>query len=267
MSLDTLKEYELNPRKASKEQLKKLQSYMEELGDLGGVIHEENTDSIIGGNQRVKIMSEGEIEITESYKKPTKQGTTAIGWIIWKGERYSYRKVKWSEEQTKKANIIANKFEAGEFDWQMLHKHFDRLELADLEFTDAELANLNRFDELLDYDNEMVSELTGISDEVYDPQAVIQQQKATVTPNADKDSTTGATPEQSKPQLGYTPAHTIPTDGPKASMDDYSRYEIVMLHTNKVEFVKTLTEIKNKMGFDTQEESIMHLVRNYAKDS
>lgn len=50
---------------------------------------------------------------------------------------------------------------------------------------------------------------------------------------------------------------------PKASDDKYSKFELVMEHTNKVSLVETLDDIRENFGYDKIEEALMHMVRAY----
>src|SRR5688500_12599476 len=106
-----MKAYSKNARKISEQQLADLESFLRELGDLGGIVHDLNSDQIIGGNQRSKVfdINDCKIEIEHRMKKPDAQGTVGLGYVIWKGKRYSYRQVRWTPKQCEKANIVANK--------------------------------------------------------------------------------------------------------------------------------------------------------------
>ncbi|MCI0563624.1 MAG: hypothetical protein MN733_34560, partial [Nitrososphaera sp.] len=54
--------------------------------------------------------------ITQRYRKPTRTGTVAEGYVIADGERYHYREVNWDEETHAAANIAANNpYISGEF--------------------------------------------------------------------------------------------------------------------------------------------------------
>lgn len=114
-------QYKDNPRETNDTRLNQLESNLRELGDLSGVVHEVNTDQIICGNQRTKLMklSKENIEILERFEKPDEQGTIAIGFIIYQGNKYNFRQVSWTEEQIKKAAIIAN-VHAGFWDFDAL---------------------------------------------------------------------------------------------------------------------------------------------------
>jgi len=134
-----MKEFENNPRKISKEDLETLQSNIVELGDLSGIVHDRDTDEIIGGNQRSKVINinKCKIELVKEFETPDDQGTIAIGYVIYKGSKLNYRLVVWTPQQIEKANITANKL-GGEFDLAML-QHFDEKDLMKWGFKDYEL--------------------------------------------------------------------------------------------------------------------------------
>ena len=113
-----MKKYENNPRQIKESKLKTLHKNLEDLGDLSGITHDETTDEIITGNQRSTVfdINNCKIEITEEMKEPNEQGTIALGYVIWEGKRYSYRKVRWNEDQRKRACIVAN-ISSGEWDF------------------------------------------------------------------------------------------------------------------------------------------------------
>lgn len=116
-----MKEYNRNPRKISREQLKQLKANIQELGDLSGIVHDLNTDEIITGNQRSRVIdiNKCEVVITEKYDKPTPQGTVAWGYIIFEGQKLNYRQVCWSDQQRAKACITANAL-GGDWDYEVL---------------------------------------------------------------------------------------------------------------------------------------------------
>lgn len=143
-----MKQYDINPRHISDSELQQLKENLRELGDLSGIVHDVNSDYIISGNQRSKVfdINDCEITITEQYDPPTETGTIAHGFIIWNNEKYAYRKVDWTQEQCKKANITANKL-GGEFDWDELANSFDVEELTEWGFEDEELFGDGMFEE------------------------------------------------------------------------------------------------------------------------
>jgi DNA modification methylase len=115
--LTDFKRYHKNPRRISEKQLKEMESWMEELGDLSGIVIDLNSQEIIGGNQRSKILEEGESVLQDV--DPKKDGTVAWGYLEWKGRRFNLRHVRWTPEQCERANIIANKA-GGEWDFEIL---------------------------------------------------------------------------------------------------------------------------------------------------
>jgi hypothetical protein len=135
-----MKKYEKNPRTLTAQQKKDLERDLRELGDLSGIVHEEQSDQIIGGNQRSDIfdVNSCEIEIHTTYDPPTKTGTVAIGFIHWNGERYPYRLVRWTEEQCDRANITANRA-GGDWNWDKLVEGFGKDDLKNWGFEDKEL--------------------------------------------------------------------------------------------------------------------------------
>jgi hypothetical protein len=140
--LTSLKPYFKNPRKITEQNFKRLGETLMELGDLSGVVVNNLTGEVIGGNQRVEFFKRNReactLEITKRYEKPTPTGTVAIGYILDAGERYSYREVEWDEKTAEKANIIANR-SAGFWDNDILANQFDVIELKDWGFSDMEL--------------------------------------------------------------------------------------------------------------------------------
>lgn len=132
--------YHKNPRLITEKQFENLKSWLAELGDLSGIVHDLNSNELIGGNQRSRVMMHGkhEIIITESFNKPTNTGTVALGYVLWNGEKYNYRQVRWTPEQCEKANIIANKA-GGTWDIDILANQFDLQNLSNWGFESWEL--------------------------------------------------------------------------------------------------------------------------------
>lgn len=139
-----MKEYAKNPRKITADQLEQLKANIEELGDLSGIVHDLNSDEIISGNQRSKIIdiNNCEIEIVKKYKKPTKQGTVALGYVFWEGQKLNYRQVRWTEKQCEKACITANKL-GGEFDYEILEEQFNTEDLTNWGFSEKEFGSFD----------------------------------------------------------------------------------------------------------------------------
>ena len=105
-----MKHYHKNPRQITEKQFSQLQSWLEEFGDLSGIVHNVKTDEIIGGNQRAEamhFMNGTKPTIEHTYRKPTRTGTVAEGYFTYKGERINYRRVDWTAKKSEKATIIA----------------------------------------------------------------------------------------------------------------------------------------------------------------
>lgn len=135
-----IKEFENNPRKINDRQKKLLLDSMKKYGDLSCIVHNIQDDQLVGGNQRSKAIdiNSCKIEITKELKKPNKVGTIAYGFVVWKGERFMYRKVDWDKATAKAANVVANKL-GGVFDDEMLASGFQFDELIGLGFEEEEL--------------------------------------------------------------------------------------------------------------------------------
>lgn len=120
------KNYHKNPRHITRQRQADLRDHMIELGDLSGVTFDLNSKELITGNQRGTVIdiNNAQITYTEEFDVPTKTGTVALGYILFEGERFNYREVRWSKAQCEKANIIAN-VAAGEWDMDILSAEFD----------------------------------------------------------------------------------------------------------------------------------------------
>jgi galactitol-specific phosphotransferase system IIB component len=138
-----MKSYHKNPRKISDESLNDLAKWMKELGDLGGIVHDLNSDEIISGNQRMKVidLSIAEIEIAQTFDPPTQQGTVALGYVIFENEKFAYRQVAWTAEQCERAVIIANKA-GGKWDNWILKEQFDLTVLEESGFSADEIESI-----------------------------------------------------------------------------------------------------------------------------
>lgn len=134
-----MKEYHKNPRKITPKQLEQLKTNIQELGDLSGIVHDLNTDEIISGNQRSKVIdiNKCEVVITEKYDTPNQQGTVAWGYVLFEGQKLNYRQVRWDERQREKANITANAL-GGDWDYDILEDKFDGMDLVDWGLTKLE---------------------------------------------------------------------------------------------------------------------------------
>jgi len=132
--------YHKNPRQITAKQYEALAVDLAELGDLGGIVHDLNSDEIIGGNQRSRVfdLNACDVVLTEILPEPDAQGTVAHGYVLWKGNKYAYRQVRWTERQAERANIVANK-RGGTWDMDILADQFEVSDLLDWGFEPFEL--------------------------------------------------------------------------------------------------------------------------------
>lgn len=118
-NLSDLKPNERNPRTISDAKLGMLKKAIAEFGDLSGIVFNRRTGQLVGGHQRVKVLPEDALVSKTEFKKPTRTGTVAEGYVSVDGERIRYREVDWDETKEKAANIAANRG-AGEWDEKLL---------------------------------------------------------------------------------------------------------------------------------------------------
>lgn len=127
MEVKNLKPYHKNPRKITKDEFALLSASLVEFGDLSGIVLNRATGEVIGGNQRTQFFKlhpeKTEIKIEQEYLTPTESGTVAQGYVMYEGERYTYREVQWEAEKAERANILANKA-GGTWDFDILANAF-----------------------------------------------------------------------------------------------------------------------------------------------
>lgn len=117
-----------NPRKVTNEKLDLLRKAIHAHGDISGFVFNRKTQTLVCGHQRAKVLGDdAEIVIEHTFKKPTKTGTVAQGFVNLNGERFAYREVMWSPEQEKAASIAAN-HNAGEWDNALLSEWLSELD-------------------------------------------------------------------------------------------------------------------------------------------
>lgn len=119
MKISELKANPKNPRKISDTERAKLSASLEEFGDLGSVVFNEQTGRLVGGHQRSKALKDAIIKIVNKYDPPTKTGTVADGYAMVGEEKFSYRVVRWSESREMEALLAANKIQ-GQWDTNLL---------------------------------------------------------------------------------------------------------------------------------------------------
>jgi hypothetical protein len=135
-----MQHYHKNPRTITKKQFADLQDSLKRLGDLSGVVHDLSSDEIIGGNQRMDVfdLKTAQIELVERLDAPDAQGTVARGWVIWQGQKYTYRAVMWDAKTREEANIRANKA-GGDWNMDILANQFEIPDLIEWGFKPFEL--------------------------------------------------------------------------------------------------------------------------------
>lgn len=140
-----MKPYHKNPRRINDRQLEDLTTWLAELGDLSGIVHDLNSDEIIGGNQRSRIFDINACEtvLVEELPVPDEQGTVAFGYVLWQGKKYAYRQVRWTERQAEQANIVANRA-GGEWDFEILASDFEVHDLLAWGFDPVELGIIGK---------------------------------------------------------------------------------------------------------------------------
>ena len=144
-------EYHKNPRFISRENLDNLEEWLIQFGDLGVLTVDINTWQVVSGNQRNKIININEciIEDLHVLDVMTKAGTVAWAYVIYNGERFPIRFVKWDEKQVEQAVIIANK-SGGIWDIEKLLNEFDNELLLESGWSEEELIGV--FDDEEDKD-------------------------------------------------------------------------------------------------------------------
>jgi DNA modification methylase len=137
------KPYHKNPRQISRKRHRRLDDTLTRFGDLSGIVHNLETDEIIGGNQRVAVFDNGTVEMVEEFDEADEQGTVGLGFVIWKGKPYSYRQVRWDEATAREANIAAN-LGGGDWDFDILANQWDAAELTNWGFDEDLLKDWQR---------------------------------------------------------------------------------------------------------------------------
>ena len=99
-----------------------------------------NSDEIIGGNQRSRVfdLNACGVVLTDILPEPDAQGTVAHGYVLWRGNKYAYRQVRWTARQCERANIVANK-RGGTWDLDILADRFEQDDLLAWGFEPFEL--------------------------------------------------------------------------------------------------------------------------------
>lgn len=68
-------------------------------------------------------------------------------------------------------------------------------------------------------------------------------------------------------EIPYQEPEPTELRAPKVSDDDYSRFDLVMLHTNKADLVEVLSKRKTEMMYDKLEDAMMDLVKFWKENA
>ena len=98
-----------NPNRMSAEDKNRMAKSLAEFGDLSGIILNRRTGLLIGGHQRVDVLTGGTIETTD-LPESEPDGTVARGALVKDGKRYGLRVVDWPEGKAHAALLAANRF-------------------------------------------------------------------------------------------------------------------------------------------------------------
>lgn len=174
-----------NPRTISDASLDRLSKTLYEFGDLGGIVYNRQTERLVGGHQRAKVLPpDAEIHVTKQFSVPSKKGTVALGYVLYRGERFSYREVDWDETREKAANIAANKG-AGIWDEKLLSEM-----LIELDGEGFDL-DLTLFDEDERADLLIASREPNFEEGSEDDQGKLDEKKKTVCPHCGEEFLVG----------------------------------------------------------------------------
>ena len=151
-----------NPRRLSDHDGNALKNSMDYFGDLGCIVFNVQTQQLVGGHQRIKLMEQlpAERKITISdragegswvgHETLDDTGTVAVGYVWIGNKQFGYREVNWDQGKQRAANIAANKI-SGEFDLQLLAE------------VNYELKQLSNGDELLNLTGQRSEELNQLA--------------------------------------------------------------------------------------------------------
>jgi ParB-like chromosome segregation protein Spo0J len=129
-----------NPNRMTPEDKARMAKSLPEFGDLGCIILNRRTGTLIGGHQRTDVMKGATIE-TADLPEPEPDGTVARGWLVYQGRRFALRVVDWIESKAKAAMIAANRFGRVGVDDSALLK--DLLQELDTGETDMDLTGFD----------------------------------------------------------------------------------------------------------------------------
>lgn len=147
MKAKDLKPNKFNPRKISEDKKKSLARSLNEFGDLGVIVFNKRTGTLVSGHQRTSLMDKNsKVVIEKKFEKATETGTLAVGFIESEnGERFAYREVDWDKEKETEALLSANK-QGGEWDNENLRILFAEHPKIRVDYTGFEIPELQMRD-------------------------------------------------------------------------------------------------------------------------
>lgn len=227
----TLKNFQGDLKKVSKEEYKKLENSLKTKGnfDIIRVWKSGNDFFILDGHTRIQFFKEKKVKFNGGYEVPAvvihaESEQDAKEKLLLLNSQYG--------ELTKEglASFVGNQIPAEWFESFIKFTHIDNFEW--LKQVQSQQAMLS-------------------ADLLPNPVIIPTNQLLTgadiITPISLEDL---AEPE---------PAAKAPT----AMDDEYSNFSLIMLHENKVRLELTLDAIRNDKGFEKREEALMHLVSLY----
>lgn len=145
--MNDIAHFHKNPRIWTQSDKDKLLQNLQELGDISGVVHDLNSNEVPCGNFRSDIIdiNSCKIEIVKQLLEPDAQGTVALGFIVWNGQRLNYRQVRWTSEQCDKACLTANSL-GGDWDFEgLMSGNWDSelLQFSDINIPDSDFSILD----------------------------------------------------------------------------------------------------------------------------
>lgn len=150
-TIKNLTPHDKNPRVISDDSKDGLKASLSKFGDLGGLVYNRKSKKLISGHQRRDALinlskTDLNIGITKEYKKPTANGTVAVGYFDFNGEPFSYREVNWDENTEIEALIAANNIHNfGKFDDDTLGALLDSISFDSEDYNVLNLHKLESF--------------------------------------------------------------------------------------------------------------------------
>lgn len=233
-----------------------LDESMDYVGDISGIVInlgtsfsprqdiikfiEQHKVHYVSGHQRSDIIgiTPDTLTIVEKYKKATRDGTIAVGFAEYNGNRFNVRFTMWSTRMEEHALVAANELK-GETDTERLK----RIGKDVLEKAHANVSNL-----LLQAQAVPIPKIVDIP---LPPQF-----------NDAGDLTTA-------PQLNTEPSASVDTSPPlppppkKEQGEAYTLFELPVRKQHRDQIVQTLNNIKDAFQLSTLEQALLHLIKHY----